>query len=386
MNSNKHLSKRIVVASVVAASLIGSLSAAQTDYAAETVVEAESGVTAGIITTLTTVQADAFANATSIATETETEVTVVAESESAVDSEWANRLMANVDDYLSIRAEGSEDAEIVGKLYKGDVAEVVAEGEGWTQISSGSVTGYVSNDYCVFANDAKELASQVCETKATSLTAGLRVRESASEDGKILTVMPEGDTAVVNTEAEAVDGWVAVSYDDCEGYVKADYVEVAVEYGEAISIEEEQAIIAAQKKAEEEAAAAAAAAQTTATTTTQGSAVAASYDDVTLLAALIQCEAGNECYEGQLAVGAVVVNRLHGGAYGGSIYSVIYAPSQFGPAGTGQVAAVAAAGPSGSCIQAAQEALNGVSNIGGCTCFHRNDGRAGIVIGNHVFY
>lgn len=38
--------------------------------------------------------------------------------------------------------------------------------------------------------------------------------------------------------------------------------------------------------------------------------MAASYDDVTLLAALIQCEAGSEPYEGKLAVGAVVVNRM----------------------------------------------------------------------------
>lgn len=386
MNSNKRLSKKIVVASVVAASLIGSLAVAQPSQASLSVEAAERGVTAGIISVLSTTQGEALANATSIATEVETEVTVVAESENTVDSEWANRLMANVDDYLSIRSDASTDAQILGKLHKGDVAEVVAKGDEWTQITSGSVTGFVSNEYCVFGNDAKDLASQVCETKATSLTAGLRIRESASEDAKIYTVMAEGDSATVNADAEPVEGWVAVSYNGTAGYVKADYVDVTVEYGEAISIEEEQAIIAAQKKAEEEAAAKAAAAQTTATTTTQGAAVAASYDDVTLLAALIQCEAGNECYEGQLAVGAVVINRLHSGAYGGSVYSVIYAPSQFGPAGTGQVAAVAASGPSASCIQAAQEALNGVSNIGGCTCFHRNDGRAGIVIGNHVFY
>ncbi|MCR5546477.1 MAG: cell wall hydrolase, partial [Lachnospiraceae bacterium] len=302
--------------------------------------------------------------------------------DTVVDDEWSNRLMANVDDYLSIRSDASAEAEVVGKLYKGDVAEVLNAGEEWTEITSGNVTGYVSNEYCVLANDAKELAAKVCDTKAKSLTGGLRVRETASEDGAVLTVMAEGDTAKVNLDADVVDGWVAVSYSGNEGYVKAEYAEVAVEYGEAISIEEEQEILAAQKAEEEKAHAS----QTTSTTTTQNAAVAASYDDVTLLAALIQCEAGNECYEGQLAVGAVVVNRLHSGAYGNSIYSVIYAPYQFGPARTGAVASVAASGPSASCRQAAQEALNGVSNIGGCTCFHRNDGRAGIVIGNHVFY
>ena len=380
MNSNKRLS-RVVVASVVAATLISTLGCAGTSSETEQVLAAETNATAGIVSTLSSASSEAFEVSTLTATTTETEVTVVAEKETT-SSEWANRLMANVDDYLSIRSEASSDAEIVGKLYKGDVAEVVSVGDEWTQISSGSVTGYVSNEYCVYANDAESLAAEVCETKATSLTAGLRVRESASEDAKIYTVMAEGDTATVDTEAEAVDGWVAVSYGSVNGYVKAEYVEVAVDYGEAISIEEELAAFAALKEAEEKAAAA----QTTETTRTQSASVAASYDDVTLLAALIQCEAGNECYEGQLAVGAVVVNRLHGGAYGNSIYSVIYAANQFGPAGTGKVAAVAASGPSASCIQAAQEALSGVSNIGGCTCFHRNDGRAGIVIGNHVFY
>ena len=34
----------------------------------------------------------------------------------------------------------------------------------------------------------------------------------------------------------------------------------------------------------------------------------------------------------------------------------------------------------------AEEALAGVSNVGDCTHFRRNNGRDGIVIGNHVFY
>ena len=88
--------------------------------------------------------------------------------------------------------------------------------------------------------------------------------------------------------------------------------------GEAVTIEEEQA--AAAKAAAE----AAKSAQVSSAGTVQNSAVSASVDDVTLLAALIQCEAGNECYEGQLAVGAVVMNRVRSGRYAGSIYGVIY--------------------------------------------------------------
>ena len=133
--------------------------------------------------------------------------------------------------------------------------------------------------------------------------------------------------------------------------------------------------------------AAAKAAQTKETTTVQNASVSASYDDVTLLAALIQCEAGNELYEGQLAVGAVVMNRLRSGAYPSSISGVIYQSGQFPPAGQGMVASIAANGPKSSCVQAAQQALGGSDNTGGATCFSRaSSGRAGVVIGNHVFY
>ena len=116
-------------------------------------------------------------------------------------------------------------------------------------------------------------------------------------------------------------------------------------------------------------------------------AVPTSVSDVTLLAALIQCEAGNECYDGQLAVGAVVVNRTRSGGYPSSIYGVIYQSGQFTPAGRGSVASVAASGPKSSCIQAAQAALSGVDNTGGALSFRPvSSGRGGVVIGNHVFF
>ena len=53
-----------------------------------------------------------------------------------------------------------------------------------------------------------------------------------------------------------------------------------------------------------------------------------------LLAALIYCEAGNQPYEGQVAVGAVVMNRVRSGSYPNTISEVIYQSGQFGPAMT----------------------------------------------------
>ncbi len=299
--------------------------------------------------------------------------------------QWQNCLMADVDEFLYVRASADANAEIVGKLYKGAVAEIVDESEEWTHITSGNVEGYVSNEYCVSGTEAMEYANANFDVTAQIETNGLRVRSEADTDSAILTSVSEGATLAVDTSVETTDEWVAVQYKGNTGYVSAEYVTTGLALGEAVSIEEERA--AAKAKEEAEAAKAAEAKAAAATATVQNSAVAASYDELTLLAALIQCEAGNECYEGQVAVGAVVMNRVRSGAYPGSIYGVIYDPYQFSPAGSGQVAAVAANGPKASCIQAAQEALNGVDNTGGKLSFRRaSSGRAGVVIGNHVFF
>lgn len=296
---------------------------------------------------------------------------------------WQNRLMADVNDYLYVRASADPDAQIVGKLYKGDVAEIQETGDAWTHVASGNVDGYVNNDYCVTGTEALTYAQQNFDTEAEVLTNGLRIRSEADENASVITAVSEGTTLKVDSSVETDDEWVAVVYGGTTRYVSADYVTTSLALGEGVTIEEEQAELA--RIAEEEAAKKAA--QVTEVTTVQNEAVEASVDDVTLLAAIIQCEAGNEVYEGQLAVGAVIMNRVRAGGYPSTVHDVIYQKSQFPPAGAGTVASVAARGPKQSCLQAAQEALNGTDNTGGATCFRRaSSGHAGVVIGNHVFY
>ena len=99
-----------------------------------------------------------------------------------------------------------------GKLYKGDVADVVESGDTWTHVVSGDVDGYVNNDYCVSGEDALAYAQENVETEAQVNTNGLRVRNEASEDASVITAVSEGTTLTVDTDAEAEDGWVAVKY------------------------------------------------------------------------------------------------------------------------------------------------------------------------------
>ena len=104
-----------------------------------------------------------------------------------------------------------------------------------------------------------------------------------------------------------------------------------------------------------------------------------------LLAALIFCEAGNQPYEGQVAVGAVVMNRVKSGVYPDTITDVIYQSGQFTPAMTGWLDSVLASGGyTDSARQAAADAIAGSNPVGDCLYF--NTGGSGLQIGDHFFH
>ena len=306
--------------------------------------------------------------------------------------EWQTKLMPKVEESLNVRAQTDEQSDIVGKLYKGSVADIVENDGTWAHIKSGNVDGYVNVSYCVTGTDALSYAYDTCGEIATVNTDGLRVRETADTNSKALDVADQGKTYQVDRAAQAPDGWIAVVSDSQTGYIAADYATRSLNTRVGITIEEEQAQIAAQKEAERKAAAEAAKAAKKNTSentsskkaeTTQGEAVSAGADDLTLLAAIIECEAGGESYECQLAVGAAVINRVKSSSYPNSISGVIYQKGQFGPASSGKLARKLSGSISSSCYSAAQEAMSGVDNTGGCTSF--NDHGSGISIGNMKF-
>ncbi len=107
-----------------------------------------------------------------------------------------------------------------------------------------------------------------------------------------------------------------------------------------------------------------------------------------LLANLIYCEAGGEPYAGQLAVGAVVINRVLSSVYPDTVTGVIYQNKQFSPVGSGRLAlALAENRATAACYKAADEAMAGQTNVGNCVYFRTPiEGLTGIQIGGHIFY
>ncbi len=108
-----------------------------------------------------------------------------------------------------------------------------------------------------------------------------------------------------------------------------------------------------------------------------------------LLANLIYCEAGGEPYAGQVAVGAVVINRVLSSVYPNTVTGVIYQSRQFQPVGSGRLALALSEGrATASCYQAADEAMSGTTNVGNCVYFRTPvDGVSPkYTIGGHIFY
>lgn len=109
--------------------------------------------------------------------------------------------------------------------------------------------------------------------------------------------------------------------------------------------------------------------------------------DRDLLACLIYCEAGNQPYDGQVAVGAVVINRMRSAAYPGTMTGVIYQNKQFSPVASGRLATRLALGANSACYSAADDAMKGASPVGNCLYFRTVIPEInGQIIGAHVFY
>lgn len=89
---------------------------------------------------------------------------------------------------------------------------------------------------------------------------------------------------------------------------------------------------------------------------------------VELLARLINAEARGESYSGQVAVGAVIMNRVKSPLFPNTIAGVIYSPGQFSSVADGQINLAIEEGS--SVYKAAQDAINGVDPTSGALYFY----------------
>ena len=301
---------------------------------------------------------------------TEKELTI----EDTPETEEAELVMANIKNSLNVREEPSGDSKRVGKLYAECGGVILERQDGWTKLKSGNVVGWCSDNYLLFGDDAETLAREVGEKVAVVLEDGLRIRGEAGSEGVTYGFVNKDDVLTVTDAYEDGDDWVSITFDETEAYVSSDYVvvEILVDSGETVEESKE-------REALEEA-------ERLARVTDYGE-FSASEWELTLLASIIYCEAGNQSYDGKVAVGAVVLNRLENKRFPDTIEEVIYQKNQFSPAGSGFLARILdEEKATESCYEAAKAALSGESPIGDCLFFRRTGTKEGQVIGDHVFY
>lgn len=301
-----------------------------------------------------------------------TELATLDDEEEAKEKEKYNIVMARVCESMNIRELPDSNSKRVGYLYADCGGTILEEGDGWTKIQSGNLIGWAKNDYLVFGEAAYNLAQEVGVYEATVNANGLRMRKEPTTESGVWKMVEDGEVFQAISE-HTTDEWIAVEYGGALGYISADYVtlEFTIDHGETLEEIEErerrelrefQKIIASE-----------------------GASYIGTTDEM-LLAALIQCEAACQPYEGQVAVGAVVMNRVNSGGYPNTIAGVIYASGQFTPTRSNRVETLAVNGVNDSCLQAARAAIAGESPVGGAMHFRRAGNHDGIVIGDHVFW
>lgn len=229
------------------------LSTEQTVLADETVISSDNGV-AGI-----TLLLNEYYN--NLQKEEELYVDgVKMEAVHRVPSPYENLGIANVRNYVNIRSGPSTDYKVVGKLYNGCVANILAWEGDWVKIQSGNLKeGYIKAEYLLIGWDAEDKIAEYCDKLATVTCSVLNVRTGMGTNYSVYDKLPRGESYYV---AEEYEEWVKIilGQDDrtgreTVGYVFRKYVDITYEFQYAVTIEEEQARLAAEaaaKKAEEE--------------------------------------------------------------------------------------------------------------------------------------
>jgi len=161
-----------------------------------------------------------------------------AQAKAAEEEFYRNLVIADVNNYVNVRSTPDAEGEIVGKLYDNSAGTFISEQNGWYEINSGSVTGFVKAEYCVTGEDAIALAKEVGTRIAVVNTTTLFVRQEPGTDSTVLGMVPIEEELVVTEELE---GWVKVSIEEGEGYVSTDYVKLRTDFVQAESKAEEEA-------------------------------------------------------------------------------------------------------------------------------------------------
>lgn len=147
---------------------------------------------------------------------------------------YDNMGICRADNYVNVREEASEEGKIIGKLpgnAAGNILETTEDGK-WYKIQSGPITGFVSTEFIVTGEDARQRAADSATLMAIVSTDMLNVRTEPSTDAPIWTQLANRERYEVKQQ---MDGWIEIDLEeDTTAYVATDFVDVQYALAEAI--------------------------------------------------------------------------------------------------------------------------------------------------------
>lgn len=149
-------------------------------------------------------------------------------------SKYANKAIATVD-VGNIRAKANTTSKVVGKIEKGAMCKTLKLKNGWAQVKSGKVKGYIRADLIATGKEAEKIAPKYAKKYAVINTVTLKVREKNNTDSRVLTLVGEEEKYKILIEGKK---WCKVKVDGEAGYVLKDYVKVTEKFATAKSMKE----------------------------------------------------------------------------------------------------------------------------------------------------
>lgn len=149
-------------------------------------------------------------------------------------SKYANKAIATVD-VGNIRAKANTTSKVVGKIEKGAMCKTLKLKNGWAQVQSGKVKGYIRADLIARGTEAEKIAPKYAKKYAVINTVTLKVREKNNTDSRVLTLVGEEEKYKILIEGKK---WCKVKVDGEAGYVLKDYVKVTEKFATAKSMKE----------------------------------------------------------------------------------------------------------------------------------------------------
>ena len=150
----------------------------------------------------------------------------LADRQAVVDS-YGNLGFIQVSGYLNVRRSPDPSGDIIGKMQENTACEILGQEGDWYHISSGGVDGYISGQYVITGEEARQKALEQVKPRAIVTADNLNIRSAPEMDPtNIVAQALVGERYEV---LEEVGEWIHIP----SGYISSNYAEVKLALNEA---------------------------------------------------------------------------------------------------------------------------------------------------------